>query len=106
MNAQENTAADLSEVAYVVRISVGGLNPNYPNTETEATQAMEFLNRCLSEMPKGRIIGKEMGVGVFQFGEHQITTQKITYHVGFKRQPHWLIEEAKNRKPWLKVGSK
>ena len=51
---------------------------------------MALLNKCLNEYPKGRIIGKDISVGVFQVGDHQITLQRTTYHVGFLRKPVWM----------------
>ncbi len=51
---------------------------------------MALLNKCLNENPKGKIIGKDISVGVFQVGDHQITLQRTTYHVGFLRKPVWL----------------
>lgn len=74
----------------MVRINIGNLNPNNPAAETEAAKAMEFLNRCLNDQPRGRIIGQEINFGVFKIGEHQVTLQRITYHVGFPRKPYWL----------------
>ena len=85
-----SAAADLQDIIYVKRINIGAINPNNPVSEEQQEAQMSLLNRCLSEFPKGRIIGKDVAVGVFQLGEHQITLQRITYHVGFKRKPDWL----------------
>ncbi len=81
---------DLGDVTYVKRVSVGNINPNHPVTEEAMEAQMAELNQCLNSHPKGRIIGKDVSVGVYQMGEHQIIMQKITYHVGFRRKPHWL----------------
>ena len=80
---------DLGDVTYVKRINIGSINPNSPVNEEQQEKQMEMLNKCLTDVPKGRIIGKDISVGVFQIGEHQITLQRITYHVGFKRKPVW-----------------
>jgi predicted flap endonuclease-1-like 5' DNA nuclease len=84
---------DLSEIRHVERIGVGSLNPNQPVSEEQRDAQIRFLNRCLNDMPRGKIIGREMSTAVFQVGEHQITMQLITYHVGFKRTPRWIEEE-------------
>ncbi len=89
----KNNIVDLSDVTYVKRISVGTVNPNSPLTEEQLENQMALVNRCLSESPKGTIIGKEISVGIYQFGEHQITMQKTTYHVGFKRKPFWIDKD-------------
>lgn len=85
-----SAAADLQDITYVKRINIGVINPNNPVSEEQQEAQISLLNRCLSEFPKGRIIGKDIAIGVFQLGEHQITLQRITYHVGFKRKPDWL----------------
>ena len=86
-----NAVNYLGDVTYVERVSVGSSNPNSPISEEAMQAQIDLLNRCLSH--RGRIIGKDMTVGVYQMGEHQITMQKITYHVGFKRKPLWLNKD-------------
>lgn len=81
---------DLSDITFVKRITVGTVNPNTPYSEDHHDQSMDLLNRCLSETPRGKIIGKDIAFGMYQMGEHQLTMQKITYHVGFKRKPMWM----------------
>lgn len=90
MIQQQNKAADLGDVTYVKRVSIGNINPNNPLNEEQQENQMALLNKCLNEYPKGRIIGKDISVGVFQVGDHQITLQRTTYHVGFLRKPVWL----------------
>ncbi|MDN3686603.1 hypothetical protein [Cyclobacterium jeungdonense] len=68
-------------------MSIGNINSNDPLNEE---RQMALLNKCLNENPKGKIIGKDISVGVFQVGDHQITLQRTTYHVGFLRKPVWL----------------
>ena len=52
---------------------------------------MELLNRCLSDYPKGRIIGREMSFDVLTTKSgHQVVLEKVTYHVGFERRPAWI----------------
>ncbi len=91
MNQARNNI-DLSDVTFVKRINIGSINPNSPVNEEQQEQQMQVLNRCLNEFPKGRIIGKDITVGVYQVGEHQLTMQRITYHVGFVRIPTWIDE--------------
>ncbi len=86
---------DLSEVTYVHRVNVGNINPNNPLTEEQAETQMAMLNKCLNNYPKGRIIGREVATALYRIGDHEISMQRITYHVGFKRTPFWLTEEEK-----------
>lgn len=81
---------ELADVTYVKRVSIGNINPNNPLNEEQQERQMALLNKCLNEYPKGKIIGKDISVGVFQVGDHQITLQRTTYHVGFVRKPVWL----------------
>lgn len=87
---------NLEDVTYVKRISIGDINPNNPLNEEQQENQIEFLNKCLNDYPKGRIIGKDIAVGIYQIGEHQINLQRITYHVGFKRKPAWLEQTKQN----------
>jgi|688.fasta_scaffold534546_2 hypothetical protein len=88
MNAKVNNI-DLSDITFVKRVNIGSVNPNSPVNEEQQEKQMQFLNRCLNDFPRGRIVGKDIAVGIFQVGEHQITLQRITYHVGFRRKPTW-----------------
>ncbi|WP_432738289.1 hypothetical protein [Maridesulfovibrio sp. FT414] len=81
---------DLSEVTFVKRISVGTNDPSAMQSNEEIEAATALLNRCLSESPKGQIIGTEKSFTLLQMGEHQMVLQWIVYHVGFKRRPLWL----------------
>ena len=54
--------------------------------------AMALINRCLSDYPKGKIIGVEKSFSILQIGEHNVVLQWTTYHVGFIRRPLWLEE--------------
>lgn len=89
---------DLSEIRHVERIAVGNLNPNQPVTEKDRENQISFLNRCLNGSPRGRMIGREISTAMYQVGEHQITMQSITYHVGFPRMPQWLEQEKNSLK--------
>jgi hypothetical protein len=83
----------LDDVHYVKRINIGSINPNNPVNEEQQEAQMEYLNKCLNDFPRGRIIGKDIAVGVYQMGEHQITLQRVTYHIGFNRKPFWMDEQ-------------
>jgi hypothetical protein len=80
---------DLADISYVKRIVVGSSDPMAPKSEAEIAQTIALLNRCLSEPPKGRIIGIEKSFAVFQVGEHSAILQWLVYHVGFQRRPYW-----------------
>ncbi len=85
---------DVSDVAYVKRIVVGSNNPADLQAEERIAQAMALLNRCLTESPRGRILGIEKSFSILQVGEHNVVLQWLTYHVGFTRRPFWLEDEA------------
>lgn len=83
---------DISDVGYVKRIVVGSNNPADLQSEERIASAMALLNRCLTESPKGRIIGIEKSFSILQVGEHNVVLQWLTYHIGFTRRPYWLEE--------------
>lgn len=80
----------LADVKYVKRVIVGNDNPESAPDEGKYERQIEFLNRCLSEMPRGRIIGQEKNFYLLNLGEHQVVMQYIVYHVGFERKPCWM----------------
>ena len=84
---------DLSEVGHIERVVVGSKNPEKLNSEEEIQAAADFLNRCLSETPKGKIVGVEKTFNLLNIGEHQVVLQCMIYHVGFPRKPVWLSRE-------------
>lgn len=89
---EERKNPELSEIRFVKLVTVGSVNPNNPLSEQSRAAQVELLNRCLSDYPKGKIIGKDITVGRYLLGEHELTMEKITYHVGFPRKPAWLEE--------------
>lgn len=84
---------DLADVRYIKRIVVGSNNPERMKTEEEIQEAVGLLNRCLSETPKGTIIGAEKNFALLSIGEHQVVLQYVVYHVGFARKPYWIVDE-------------
>ena len=83
---------DLSDIRYVRRIVVGTDDPSHIKTPEEILDAQSLLNRCLSEPPKGTIIGIEKSFVVLNIGEHQVVLQWLCYHIGFARKPVWLAD--------------
>jgi hypothetical protein len=81
---------DLTDVRYVKRIIVGNDNPEHMRSEAEIQKAADLLNRCLTDTPKGTIIGTEKNFMLLNIGEHQVVLQSVVYHVGFTRKPFWL----------------
>lgn len=81
------------DIRFVELISVGSVNPNNPISDESIRKQTEKLNRCLNEYPKGIIIGKDITIGRYMIGAHELTMEKTTYHVGFPRKPLWLKEE-------------
>ena len=46
-------------------------------TDKNITADLALLNRCLNEYPKGIIIGKDVDVGHYKFGEHEFVDYSI-----------------------------
>lgn len=84
---------DLSDVGYVKRIIVGSTDPEKLTSQALIQEQNALLNRCLSEMPKGRIVGIEKSFNLLNIGQHQVVLQALIYHVGFARRPFWLGDE-------------
>lgn len=80
----------LTDIGYVHRVVVGNDDPETQPNEEKYKQQEAYLNRCLSDYPKGKIIGQEKNFYLLNIGEHQIVMQYIVYHVGFKRKPPWI----------------
>ena len=80
---------NLYDVGYVKLVTVGSINPNNPVSEESKKQQLDILNQCLNDFPKGKIIGIDRSIGRYQVGEYELTMEKLTYHIGFKRRPLW-----------------
>ncbi len=87
MKQDEKTA--LTDMHYVKMVPVGSVNPNNPLSDQSRAAQIAVLNRCLNDYPKGTIIGKDVTIGRYLVGEHELTMEKVTYHVGFTRKPSW-----------------
>lgn len=85
---------DLTGVRYIRRIVLGTHDPAAPMGESEISERLELLNRCISEQPRGWIIGMEKNFSVISMGEHQVVLQWLVYHVGFARKPVWMENSA------------
>lgn len=81
---------DLTNVSFVKRVVVGANNPSDLQSDAKIEEALALLNRCLSETPRGRILGIEKSFSILAIGEHNVVLQWMTYHVGFERRPFWL----------------
>lgn len=92
MNREEKMT--LPEVRYVKLVPIGSVNPNNPLSDQSKENQTALLNRCLNDYPKGMIIGKDITVGRYMIGEHELTMERVTYHVGFPRKPQW--DEGQN----------
>jgi hypothetical protein len=88
---------DLTDAGYVLRITVGSRDPQNLTSEKDIQAAVNRLNRCLSEAPRGRIIGIEKTFNLLNIGEHQVVLQAMIYHVGFVRKPLWLSMEEQEQ---------
>lgn len=88
MDKREKT--DLTEIRYVKMVPIGSVNPNNPLSDQSREEQAALLNRCLNDYPKGVIMGKDIAVGRYMIGEHELTMEKVTYHIGFERKPLYL----------------
>lgn len=87
MDKREKAA--LSDIHYIKMVPIGSINPNNPLSDQGREQQAELLNRCLNDYPKGVILGKDVSIGRYMLGEHELTMEKVTYHIGFERKPAW-----------------
>ncbi|MDE7477020.1 MAG: hypothetical protein K2M91_03565 [Lachnospiraceae bacterium] len=94
MDKKEKSA--LTDIRYIKLVPIGSVNPNNPLSEQAKEEQAALLNRCLNDYPKGVIIGKDISVGRYLLGEHELTMEKITYHVGFTRRPTWEDDVGDN----------
>ena len=78
------------DIRFIKTITLGSINPNHPLSEESKQQQAALINRCLNESPKGVIIGKDISIGRYAIGEHELTMEQTTYHIGFPRKPIWL----------------
>lgn len=76
----------LSDIKHIKRITIGNIDPNNPMSDEKKDEQLNKLNDYLNGYPKGKIIGKDVSFGIFQIGEHQLTMQATTYHIGFTRE--------------------
>lgn len=87
---KEKKKSEEREIGFVKVLMIGSINPNRPFSEEDLDKQAEKLNRCLNEYPRGKIIGKDVSIGHFMVGEHELTMERTAYHIGFKRKPEWL----------------
>lgn len=92
MNREEKT--DLTDIHYIKLVPMGSINPNNPLSDQSREAQAALLNKCLNDYPRGVIIGKDISIGRYLIGEHELTMEKITYHVGFVRKPAWEEEKG------------
>jgi hypothetical protein len=86
--SKENQVS-LNDVHYIKLVPIGSVNPNNPLSDQTREEQAALLNRCLNDYPKGMIIGKDITVGRYRIGDHELTMERVTYHVGFERKPQW-----------------
>lgn len=96
MDNREKTA--LSEIHYVKLIHVGSVNPNHLLSDEAREEQAALLNRALNSYPKGILLGRDVTIGRYMIGDHELTMERVTYHVGFPRRPPWDTENAMPQK--------
>ena len=99
--SKQSNKPTMSDFKFIKAVPVGSVNPNVLLSDDEKEQQTALLNRCLNDHPKGVIIGKDIAIGRYMLGEHELTMQKTVYHVGFLRKPAWLSEENNPTPPAL-----
>ncbi|MCL2252360.1 MAG: hypothetical protein FWC12_10680 [Treponema sp.] len=85
---------DISDIKFIKDVAVGSVNPNVVLSDNARQAQINLLNRCLNDYPKGILIGKDIAIGRYTIGEHELVMQKTIYHVGFSRKPVWLDEKG------------
>ncbi len=78
----------LSDIVFVKRIAIGGAGGRV--TADEVQEKMALLNRCLTELPRGKLIAVEQTPFIHQDESGSYVFQMVSYHIGFTRQPPWL----------------
>jgi len=67
---------DVSAVGYVKRVVIGNTDPEKTVNEEDIEKQRQLLNRCLSDSPRGRIIGQEKNFYLLNIGEHPAVSPK------------------------------
>lgn len=93
MKPKDSSAFNLEDIVYVKKVVVGAVDPQTPFNEEAQNKQFQLLNDCLKNYPKGKIIGRDVNIASYMMGEHQITMQSTTYHIGFTRKPYWLQDK-------------
>ena len=89
---EEKERLNLFDIGYVKTVSIGSIDPNNPISEESREQQVQLLNRCLNDFPRGKIIGVDKSIGNYRTGLRELTLEKMTYHIGFRRRPIWDYE--------------
>ena len=87
-NPVSSESIDLAEITIVKIVTVGNINKL--TSEEEMEEQTKFLNRCLQELPRGRIIGKNVSTFMFTHEDLPGRYEQTTYHIGWYRKPYWL----------------
>lgn len=82
----------LSDITFVKRIAVGGVDGRVTTQDVQETMAM--LNRCLHELPRGKVIAVEQTPCIHMDANGSHVFQLVSYHVGFARKPAWLDDDT------------
>jgi hypothetical protein len=90
---KEQNKITLQDIRFVKTISIGSVNPNHPLSEEGIQAQTNRLNQYLNGYPKGTIIGKDVTIGRYMIGQHELNMEKTTYHIGFERKPPWADEK-------------
>jgi hypothetical protein len=99
--APRHVGEDLTSVGFVHHVTFGNLDTTAldpASHENHFADRFDHLNECLEK--GGRIIGRTSAAGVVRAGannEYELLLQRITFIIGFSREPYWLEEHLRER---------
>jgi hypothetical protein len=97
-NENRQNKLDIYNIKFVKDVAIGSVNPNVILSDDTRQSQIALLNRCLNDYPKGVVIGKDIVIGRYNIGEHELVMQKTIYHIGFQRKPAWFDEKGVEKK--------
>lgn len=67
--------AGVLDIHYVKLVAIGCMDPGVPLEEQARAEQEALPNRCLTEYPQGVIIGKDVAVGRYLLGGHELVME-------------------------------
>lgn len=82
---------DPSNYSFIKCVSIGTTNLHFPLTKEMDEEQNALLEKCLATPPRGRIISRDTVAVVYWVDGEYVRRELVTYHIGFKHKPYWLI---------------